>query len=166
MIINPLYNNPYQMKGNTLEEISAELDISREDIRSIRWEHWRQRWIYPIIGMIFALGATIIGYLSGKEDTYYIDGEPQGYPFSMTVVQAAQPFFSIIPFAFLVPIIGSVTHGTFLDKRQRMIINAGILLVFLIVGITGYVIGYEYGRPEVRRDMGIQQGQKYGVWHQ
>lgn len=122
------------MDKSRLNEIGGELDISKENIRSIRWERWRQKWIFPVAGSIFAVGSTIIGYLSGRNDTYYINGEParSGYPWSMSVTQVAQPLVSFIPFAFMIPILGSIHQGTIPDKQWK-IMRFGILFVFIIL---------------------------------
>ena len=149
-----------------MEEIGAELSISRKDISSIRWERLRQKWLLPVIGSIFAMGATVIGYLEGRDDTRYIDGKPQGYPYSMTIAEAAQPIISFIPFAFMIPILGTLSYRSIGDARRRRIINMGILIILLIIGLLGSVLAYEYARPEVRKDMMMGQGTKYGVWHQ
>ena len=70
----------WSMEGERLKEIGEKLEVSEEDMKAMRRERLMEKWLYPVTGALVSLGATILGFIMGKNaDPIKRDG---GYPFT------------------------------------------------------------------------------------
>ena len=131
------------MEGERLKEIGEKLEVSEEDMKAMRRERLMEKWLYPVTGALVSLGATILGFIMGKNaDPIKRDG---GYPFTRVTPEAAALFCGL-PLTALLSVIAALwfrKNPTMDTKRKRMV----VVLLSLVFAVLGFVVTYGLARP-------------------
>ena len=121
-----------KMPDNKLKEIGDKLDILEEDIRKIKNEKRKSRFLYPITGGIIAICSTLLGYLTGRcvEPRMEYASYPYGtlLPRQLTILYLAAPILGISSIVSALILRSDPRH-----KKGRMV--GGAIVISSIIGL-------------------------------
>jgi hypothetical protein len=106
------------LMGNNLGEIGKKLDLTEEDVMSIRKRRWKDIIILSLVGLVISFFSFIVGFSNGNTEKYGM----AYYPYAV------------------VPLIVKTKY-----KGRWAIMGVGILLM-LAAGVYMYLQGFEQGK--------------------
>lgn len=120
------------MDNEKLRSIGDTLSISEDDIKNIKKEKRKSRFLFPIIGGIITILSTVAGYFKGKNAPPILVNRETGdvYPYAILGFAAA---------------VGSSINPKGYQKYNKLITVT--IIVTILISIIGFVTAYEFTRP-------------------
>ncbi|MCK4614534.1 MAG: hypothetical protein KAU14_07010 [Thermoplasmata archaeon] len=134
------------MNKGKLQEIGEKLEVSDQDIDSIRKESLKEKWIYPITGALIALGGALAGFILGKNADPVQESGGDGYPYSMKITRTTTALFCGLPLVSLLTVSAALMfrNKPNIDKKK---IRITIIIISILFAIVGFLVAYDLARP-------------------
>jgi len=71
------------MDNGKLLEIGGKLDVSEDDLKAMKHEKFKEKWLYPVTGAVVTALSVFLGWFFGRQDEREVSRETgREYPFS------------------------------------------------------------------------------------
>ena len=145
------------MNNDKLREIGKELAVTRKDIKTIQKEKAREKYLYPIMGILLNIGAIIKGFILARERVTIEKASNSSltYPVMTTAGYALCYGVPLVSFVSALAGINIMKTRNFPSREMNIIITA-LAGAFAIIA---FIISYEVFRP-----VDYSGGILYGVY--
>ena len=149
------------MNKDKLKEVGSKLDITPQDMKNMRWERFRENWIYPLTGAVLVGFSAFFGWFFGRNREKLVSRETgEEYPFS--------PNLGVVVLVLGFPVLATGSAvATYLARKQegekrRTALRLGFLMVIisLVLSILVFMVVHDLSRPVDYYSGSI----KYGVY--
>lgn len=132
------------MNNEKLQKIGNKLNVSEKDLKELKKEKLKSKYLYPITEAFIAGCSTILGYFAGK------NAEPRT---KISFYPAITTSFTIIP--------GMISNQKGKLKFKKNVITHITFIVF--ISLFGFLIAYRIAQPEAEAEI-YHRGALYDVY--
>jgi len=132
-----------------LRELGSELGVTPQDMKAMRWERFRENWVYPVIGAVLVGLSAFIGWFFGQRSEEKLVSRETGkeYPFN------SGPGVTGVLWCLSVLATGSAVAAYLAWKQEgekrRTAFRLGlfIVLVSLVLSIVVFMVVHDLSQP-------------------
>ena len=133
------------MNKGKLQEIGEKLEVSQQDIDSIRKESLKEKWIYPITAVIVAAISAFLGWVVGKDNERLVSRDTgREYPYSSGIGYLGIFIIGATEFGLgsLITFLKTLNKGT--GERKKVFV---IMICIVVLSIFTFFVSYKLSQP-------------------